>query len=79
MSTTVVETVVKQGKYHVRARKYQKSHENFTKSQIFLILGVAFIFLCKIPERWPHPDSGTCHEVSHKTPPLKTLLQQVCV
>ena len=72
-------TIMGQGKYHVRAPKYQKSHENVHKSQIFWILGTAFIFLWNFPERWPHPDSGTCHEVSHKSPPLKTLLQQVCV
>ena len=31
-TTTVVETVVKQVKYHVITRKYQKSNENFHKT-----------------------------------------------
>ena len=45
------------------------------KGDIFRILAISFLFLCKIPERWPHPDSGTSPVLVHKSPPLKTLLQ----
>ena len=40
--------------------------EIFIKSEIFWILATAFVFLCKNPERQPHPDSVSLRFPVHK-------------